>query len=115
VRVGGATLQRSVDCFNTGVSALARSPRLGPVVSRYITTASYQGRRSGRTFSTPVGYRRRGDVVTIQVMVPDAKSWWRNFTGEGGRLTLRLDGRDRSGHAVATRTGRSVTVTLHLD
>ena len=42
MRVGGTTLQRSVDCFNTGVTALARSARLGPLVRRYITTATYR-------------------------------------------------------------------------
>ena len=62
--------------------------RLGKVLGRYFTTVTYQGRRSGRTFSTPVGYRRSGDIVTISVMLPDAKSWWRNFLGEGGPITL---------------------------
>jgi hypothetical protein len=116
VRVGGTTLQRSINWFNSGVTALARSPRLGPLVSRHITTATYQGRRSGRTFSTPVGYQRSGDVVTIAVMLPDAKSWWRNFTGEGGPLSLQLDGGDRTGHAVAHRDNpRRVTLTVTLD
>jgi hypothetical protein len=115
VRVGGPALQRSVNFFNSGVIALVGAPRLGPIVSRFITTATYRGRRSGRTFSTPVGYRRAGDVVTVTVMLPDAKSWWRNFTGDGGPLTLRLDGRDRTGHAVAVRDGRAVTITARLD
>jgi hypothetical protein len=116
MRVGGSTLRRSVNWFNRGVSALAGSPRLGKVMGRYFTTVTYRGRRSGRTFSTPVGYRRSGDVVTISVMLPDAKSWWRNFDGEGGPLGLQLDGRDRTGHAVARRDGpRRVTVTVQLD
>ena len=66
----------------------------------------YVGRRSGKTIETPVGYRRSGDTVTINVMSPDAKSWWRNFLGEGGPITLlKLDGADRTGHAVADRDG----------
>ncbi|MFB9690829.1 hypothetical protein [Amycolatopsis plumensis] len=101
--------------YNTCVGALRTSPRWGPLVRRHLTQITYTGRRSGRTFSTPVGYRRAGDVVTIRVMMPDAKSWWRNFTGDGGPLTLELDDTDRTGNAVARRDAKGrVTVTVHL-
>jgi hypothetical protein len=76
---------------------------------------TYTGRRSGRTFSTPVGYRRTGDDVTIGVRMPDAKTWWRNFLGAGGPLSLHLDGTDRPGHAVARRDEKGrVTVSVKL-
>lgn len=56
-----------------------------------------------------------GDVI-IGVAAPDAKTWWRNFLGDGGRIELLgLDGRDRIAHAVANRDGQgrvSVTVTV---
>jgi hypothetical protein len=49
-------------------------------------------------------------------MMPDAKTWWRNFTGDGGPMTLRLDGTDRHGLAVARRNERGrVSVSVHLD
>jgi hypothetical protein len=116
VPLGGPLLGRAVGCFNTGVEALVASPRLGPRLGRHFSTVTYTGRRSGRTFSTPIGYRRAGDLVTIAVMMPDAKSWWRNFTGDGGPLSLHLDGADRPGHAVAERVSRNkVTVTVRLD
>jgi len=80
-----------------------------------MVTLTYVGRRSGRTFRIPVGYRRRGDEVLITVAMPDAKSWWRNFLGEGGPLSLRLDGVDRPGHAVARREGKGrVIVKVRL-
>ncbi len=64
----------------------------------------YVGRRSGKTIQTPVGYRRSGDSIVINVMSPDNKTWWRNFLGDGGPITLlKLDGADRTGHAVADR------------
>jgi len=108
-------IRQVVNGFNRGLDGLRTSRLLGPVLGRYLTAVSYTGRRSGRTFRTPVGYRRAGDVVTIQVMFPDAKKWWRNFTGEGGPLTLELPGGDRTGHAVAKRTGRNqVMVTVQL-
>lgn len=106
---------RLVDAVNARVTALRDSPRWGPMVRRRLTVVTYSGRRSGRTFRTPVGYRRTGDVVTIGVQFPDAKSWWRNFLGEGGPLTLELDGTERGGHAVARREGRNALVTVRLD
>jgi len=108
-------VERAVGCVNAGVTGLAGSRLLGPLVRRTITTATYTGRRSGRTFRTPVSYRRSGDVVTIAVAMPDRKNWWRNFTGDGGPLTLALDGGERTGHAVARRDGRRVTVSVELD
>jgi hypothetical protein len=63
-----------------------------------------------------VSYRRTGDEVTIGVALADAKSWWRNFLGDGGPISLRLDRTDRSGHAVARRDDRGrVTVAVRLD
>jgi len=105
-----------VGIINKLFVALIDAPVVGTVVRRGIINIRYVGRRSGKTIETPVGYRRSGDTVTINVMSPDAKSWWRNFLGEGGEMTLlKLDGADRTGHAVANRdaAGRvAVTVAL---
>lgn len=107
---------RVVRVVNTGVASLANSPRWGRLVGRHIVVITYVGRRSGRTFSTPVGYRRAGNQITIGVQAPDIKTWWRNFLGAGGPISLRLDGTDRPGHAVARRDDRGrVTVTVDLD
>jgi hypothetical protein len=98
------------------VNHLRGSRRWGPLVRRYLTVVTYTGRRSGRTFSTPVGYRRRGDLVTIAVKMPDAKRWWRNFLDGGGPATQQLDGVERAGHATAHRDAKGrVTVTVRLD
>jgi hypothetical protein len=111
----GTVVGRAVTGFNRGFMRLRSSRLVGPFVGRYLTVVTYTGRRSGRTFSTPVGYRRAGDVVTIQVMLADAKSWWRNFTGDGGPLTLDLPGGPVTGQAVATRLGKNkVSVTVQL-
>jgi hypothetical protein len=76
---------------------------------------SYTGPRSGRKFSIPVTYRRAGDDFIIDVWIPDAKTWWRNFLGDGGPLTLRVEGTERAGHAVAKRDEKgSVIVTVRL-
>jgi len=97
--------------------ALIDAPVVGSLVRRGVINIRYIGRRSGKTIETPVGYRRSGDTITINVMSPDAKSWWRNFLGEGGPITLlKLDGQDRTGHAVTDRDANGrVTVTVQLD
>lgn len=94
---------------------MAASPRFGGLISGNIAMLTYTGRRSGRTVSIPVGYRRSGDEISIGVSMPDAKTWWRNFLGDGGPLSLRLDGVERAGHAVAHRDDDgAVTITVRL-
>ncbi|MFX0575286.1 hypothetical protein [Nocardia nepalensis] len=101
--------------FNAGVMALTKVPWIGPRVGRAITEITYVGRRSGRTISTPVSFRRSGDEITIGVAMPDQKTWWRNFLGAGAPISLRLDGAERSGHAVASRDDRGrVNVNVRL-
>jgi hypothetical protein len=105
-----------VGIVNTVFVGLIDAPVVGPLVRRAMINIRYVGRRSGKTIETPVGYRRAGEKIVINVMSPDNKTWWRNFLGDGGPITLlKLDGQDRTGHAVADRdaAGRvSVTVTL---
>ena len=109
-----SVLVRTINALFVG---LIDAPVIGGLVRRGLINIRYVGRRSGKTFETPVGYWRSGDTITIRVSMPDGKSWWRNFLGEGGPITLlKLDGRDRTGHAVANRDedGR-VKVTVQLD
>jgi hypothetical protein len=97
--------------------ALIDAPVVGSFVRRGMINIRYVGRRSGKTIETPVGYRRAGETITINVMSPDGKTWWRNFLGEGGAITLlKLDGQDRTGHALADRDEKGrVKVTVQLD
>ncbi len=106
-----------VGIVNTLFVGLIDAPILGPFVRRGMINIRYVGRRSGKTIQTPVGYRRSGDGIVINVMSPDSKTWWRNFLGEGGPITLlKLDGRDRTGHAVTNRDDKGgVKVTVQLD
>lgn len=106
----------AVRWFNAATVGLTRLPLLSRWLRDAVVVIRYRGRRSGQTFETPVSVQRDGDQVTVNVMAPDQKNWWRNFLGEGGPITfVNLDGRDRSGHATAHRDadGRvSVTATL---
>ena len=112
----GGPAQRFVNLFNAGATALAEAPVVGRFVKSYITTISYVGRKSGKTFSLPIGYQRKGDTISIRVGLPDQKAWWRNFLGTGAPMTIQLADGERSGHAIATRDNRGrVTVSLQLD
>lgn len=111
----GRLIMRAAPLLNAPVAAIATSPRLGAGLRRSITLITYTGRRSGRRFTIPVAYRRRGDEIEITPNLPDAKTWWRNFVGEGAPLSLTLDGAQRTGHAVAHRDDKGrVTVRVRL-
>jgi hypothetical protein len=89
---------------------------MGPVRGPHLRDDHLHRTKIGPVISLPVGYRRSGDDVVITVSMPDAKTWWRNFLGDGAPLTITLDGRDRTGHAVARRDDNGcVAVDLRLD
>ncbi|HWF69740.1 MAG TPA: hypothetical protein VG187_09275 [Mycobacterium sp.] len=107
-------IMHAAPLLNAPVAAIATSPRLGARLRRSVTLITYTGRRSGRTFSIPVAYRRRGDQnIDIDANLPDAKTWWRNFLGDGAPISLTLDGVERCGHAVAHRDDKG-RVTVHV-
>jgi hypothetical protein len=113
----GRLLMRAAPLFNAPVAAIAASPRFGGALRRSnIALVTYTGRRSGRTFSIPVAYRRRDDeTIDIGANLPDAKTWWRNFLGDGAPVRVTLDGVERAGHGVAHRDDKGrVTVQVRL-
>jgi hypothetical protein len=108
-------LMRAAPLLNVPVTAMANSRPFGRIVGRNVAIITYAGRRSGRTISTPVAYRRSGDELQIAANLPEAKNWWRNFIGDGAPLSVRLNGIDHEGHAVAQRdTSGHVTVHIRL-
>lgn len=109
-------LQRLTGAMNLLVRTIVESAWLGVLVGRWMTVITYTGRRSGRTVSIPVGYARDGDDLVIAVDMPERKTWWRNFQGDGQLITVRLEGADRPGRAVARRDqAGEVTVAVRLD
>jgi deazaflavin-dependent oxidoreductase (nitroreductase family) len=99
---------------NPLVRALLRSPAHG-LVSGHLALITVTGRRSGRTYTFPVGYHRDGDRVTIGIDWPERKRWWRNLR-EPARVELRLAGERHTGTAQAHGDeGSGVTVEIQLD
>jgi deazaflavin-dependent oxidoreductase (nitroreductase family) len=54
---------------------------------------THTGRRSGRTYVTPVGARRAGDLVLIPLTFGNQSDWSRNVLAAGW-CSLRLEGVD---------------------
>jgi hypothetical protein len=100
---------------NKGLLALLQAPVVHHVVSHGFVAVTLTGRRSGRRITLPVNYRQRGDTVTINVMMPGNKVWWRNLQGDGAPVELRLRNEVRSGFATVERTSpKRAVVTVKL-
>ena len=86
----GRVLARTGNPF---VSFLLQSPLHGLLGARF-TLLTVTGRKSGRTYTTPVNYVRDGDVLTV--ISRRGRTWWRNLSGPAP-VTVRLKGERRSG------------------
>ena len=72
---------------------ILRSPTHG-MVSKTMLLITFTGRKSGKTYTTPVDYSQDGDQVAIFTHA----NWWKNLNG-GSPVTLRMRGRDLQGIA----------------
>jgi deazaflavin-dependent oxidoreductase (nitroreductase family) len=72
---------------------------------------THVGRRSGRTYVTPVSARRTGDVVLIALTFGNRSDWARNVWAAGG-CALRMDGVEyqASGPAFVSRADAATEV-----
>ena len=113
----GLLFRRVASAANRVMLPVVRSGPGRRLFGGSMAVVTYTGRRSGRAVTFPVNYRRAqssGEIV-IGVMAPDAKTWWRNFTGDGAPIQLRIGSDDHTGHARAVRAsdgGVSVRVSL---
>ena len=78
---------------NKTMQFILRSP-LHSMVSKTVLLITFTGRKSGKTYTTPVDYSQDGDQVTIFTHA----SWWKNLRS-GAPVTLRLRGREFQGVA----------------
>ena len=78
---------------NKTMQFILRSPLHG-MVSKTILLITFTGRKSGKTYTTPVDYSQDGD----QVFIFTHANWWKNLRS-GAPVTLRLRGREFQGLA----------------
>lgn len=94
--------------FNPIVAWLLKSP-LHSLISKNTMLITYQGRKSGKLYTTPVNYLRDGDVFTTTSY--RRRVWWRNLRG-GAPVTIRVGGEDLK--AVADVVEDDEAVASHL-
>jgi hypothetical protein len=78
---------------NNAMKFVLRSPAHG-MVSKFTTLITFTGRKSGKTYTTPVSYSHLDE----QVYIFTHANWWKNLCG-GAPVTLCLQGREREGWA----------------
>ncbi len=76
---------------NSTMKFILRSPLHG-MVSKTVLLITFTGRKSGKTYTTPVDYSQDGDQVTIFTHA----TWWKNLSSSTP-VTLRIRGRDLQG------------------
>ncbi len=91
----------SLDSFftrlNPLIAGILRSP-LHFLLSFGLMLITVTGRRSGRSYTIPVGYRRVDGGLVVMVSRARRKQWWRNYR-EPSPVALRLRGREVLGRA----------------
>ena len=84
----GLLFRRVASATNKVMLPVVRSGLGRRLFGGSMAVVTYTGRKSGREVTFPVNYRRAtsSDEIVIGVMAPDAKTWWRNFTGDGAPI-----------------------------
>ena len=93
---------------NPILSALLRSP-LHALAGPDTALISVTGRRSGRTYATPVNVHADGDRLAIVSL--RERTWWRNLR-QGAEVGVRLGGHDRRGRAIVVEDEPGVVAAL---
>ena len=97
--------------LNKTMKFVLRSPLHG-MISKYLTLITFTGRKSGKTYSTPVSYYQQNNQVTIFTHA----NWWKNLQN-GASVSLRLRGRELQGLAKAVADDKgaiAAKLTAHL-
>jgi len=90
---------------NRTMKFVLRSPVHG-IVSKTILLITFTGRKSGKTYTTPVSYSQNGD----QVYIFSHADWWKNLRS-GAPVSLRIQGRELQGLAEAVAEDKSAVAT----
>jgi hypothetical protein len=88
---------RFITPLNPLIIGLLHSP-LHFLASAGLMTLRYEGRRSGRVMTLPVGYQLHAGGVDVLVSKAQRKQWWRNFESTRD-VDLRIRGARQRGVA----------------
>lgn len=88
---------------------LMRTP-LHRIMSQHIMLISFRGRKSGKLFTTPIGYMRRGNIVDCFT----DHQWWRNLV-ERPDVSLLIQGKRYAGIAEVIRDDKETVASALLE
>lgn len=83
------TLSRMLQWLSRRGSPVVRwvlSGKSHSLMSRQLLLVSFTGRKTGRSYTTPVSYVRDGN----ELLIPGGGKWWKNLAG--GPVSVRLKG-----------------------
>ena len=89
----GTLLGAILRLWNPPMRRLINSPVHWPL-SRWFAVLAWTGRKTGRSYSTPVSYVLEGRTAYVTT----GDRWWRNLTG-GAPVAMRIAGRWKEGNA----------------
>lgn len=92
---------------NPTIAAILRSP-LHRLMSNALMLLSFQGRKSGKRYTIPVGYLRQGQRLYIF----SHAGWWKNLPGQ--QVTVRLCGRELRGTVRRLEEPSEIAAMVHL-
>ncbi len=91
---------------------LLRLPVVHRVISKEILLISFTGQKSGKRYSTPVGYLKEGNKIII--LTKRFRQWWHNFE-QSAAVELRSEGHDYQGQAAAlTDVETMIPLLVHI-
>jgi len=93
---------------NAFIKMILRSP-MHEKFSQNFLLISVTGRKSGKTYTTPVNYHRMGN--TIMVISIRERTWWRNLRG-GAPVNLLLQGENIQGEGKVIEDDQGVAEAL---
>jgi deazaflavin-dependent oxidoreductase (nitroreductase family) len=93
---------------NDFMAWVLRSPLHG-LLSNGMMLITVKGRKTGKKYTTPVGYYREGDCLWI--LTSRDRTWWRNLQG-GAQVELLLKRKPLTAFAELEVDGKSVEARL---
>jgi deazaflavin-dependent oxidoreductase (nitroreductase family) len=97
---------RVLHAVNPIVSAILRSPLHG-MLSGSLLLLTFTGRKTGKAYTIPVNYTRDGEKL---ILFTDRA--WRKNLRDGVPVTVRLQGHQRTGHAMQIEEPAVVVATV---
>jgi hypothetical protein len=95
--------------INPIMRTILRSP-LHSILSRQLLLLTFTGLKSGKQYTTPVGYDRDGDRLTLFTASP----WWKNFESRAP-VTVRVRGETLTGQAESSTDPETVARAIQVD